>query len=109
MAAIEAKINFGYIISGMVFISSWVFFYYKVMNDSKKERKKQDETFAKKQDVDKDFNAMDRRISMVERVTEKNRIENLAAHREIKEEIKEHINVRFDDLKDLIKSIGKSA
>lgn len=81
---------------------------FTVIRQIKKDRKDNEEKFAKKDEVNKEFETMDKRIDKVEKTAKENRIENIAAHKEIKDDITKHIDTRFDDLKDLIRTLKAS-
>lgn len=108
VSSVQAAFGWGEIIVILTFASTWIFFAIKISIDAKKERKKIDDEFAKKADVLKDLEAMDKRIDEVKDVIENNRKDNLMAHREIRNDIMNHIDTRFDDIKDLVKTL-KSA
>ena len=82
---------------------------YTITRQRKKDREKALAEFAKKDEVNKDFKAMEKRIESVEKVSEQNRKENLEAHDKIKKEITDHFDKRFDDFKGYMRDLIKSA
>lgn len=87
---------------------------YTITRQRKKDREKHEEKFATKSEVKNQINMMDNRVTEVERDLETNRKENLIAHKDLKNEIINHIDVRFnavdkrfEDIKELIKKMDR--
>lgn len=81
---------------------------WSINRQRKNDKKEYDSAFAKKEEVNKDFKIMEKRIDVVEKIIESNRKDNIVAHQEIKGDIEKHIDTRFEDIKELIRTL-KSA
>lgn len=101
----SATIQIEHIISGVTLITTVIIFIITSRRQIKKEREIQDEKFAKKEEVKEKFKDMNLRIESIETVVERNRKENLYAHKEIKDDVTKHFDNRFDDLRDYIKGL----
>ena len=80
--------------------------FYAIRGAARKER----ERFETKENSKLKFDAMDQRVSSIEKEVEDNKKDNQREHDSMKKDLKEHIDVRMDDLKDFIGAlINKSA
>lgn len=100
-----ATIQIEHIISILAFITTWVIFVLTWRRQLKNERNKQEKKFALKENVKEKFDNMEKRVSNVEEIVERNRRENLSAHKDLKNEVTKHFDDRFEDFKDYMTNL----
>jgi len=106
---VEASIDISKAIVILSYLIAIIGGFFTIRAQIRAERRIQDQKYARKESVNKDISNMEAKINTLDEIVKTNRKENMEAHRDIKNDLKDHIDQRFDDLKDYLKALNKKS